>query len=426
MFNVFYVFFFDLIFMIIFVFAFAAALILHQSIINSANTALARPEGLGIFLFTLGIIIPWKFKFSKLSLGVSIVFGILGYLTKPYYIFVIPIVALYLFIFISKKKGLAYSAVSLVSLLIMAVITSVVFPLFFNNTLVAHFKDSLYSFDIMKYQVIEYAVTNVFILIVILSSGILIYRKYLRKQSFESNERSQPGDRKLFQTNFNLKLTKDEPLIKSNFDLYYIFSFLFILFVFIVSLGGHPGNAHGAYSFHMASSPLILAAFLMMQKTSSRLYLTFAAILLIITMNLEFKVPKYDFTGFAKCFKQMEEVMSRYKNVLNSPENVSIMIDQKKTVYNSGLSEYFSGRKNKLHILGPASSEILERVEMFQNEIDKKISSKEFDLILLTKDNYSFFIKDDLLKNNYKLSGSFCAPFFFHEPEVETWIPVNK
>ena len=110
-----------------FVFSFAAIIILHQSIINAANTPLARPDGLGIFLFTLAIIIPWRWKFSNSSLAVSIFLSILGYMTKPYYILAVPIIAAYMFFFISKRKSLFYSAVSVLIFLIWPMVTANLF-----------------------------------------------------------------------------------------------------------------------------------------------------------------------------------------------------------------------------------------------------------------------------------------------------------
>ncbi|MDQ3020672.1 MAG: hypothetical protein M3R36_08890 [Bacteroidota bacterium] len=409
-----------------FVFAFTAMIILHQSIINAANTAIARPEGLGIFLFTFGIIIPWKWNYSKVSLAASIVLGVLGYLTKPYYILVIPIVAAYLFIFVSKRKSLIYTAVSCIFLLIIITITSLVYPLYLNNTVVYHITDSVYYYSYMKDQIAEYAEINVFLIIIIFLSCILIFWKFLKRHLIKTYEQLMKYLRNMFHVNFNLKITRDEPLIKSRFDLLFVFTLLIILILFIVMLGGHPGNWHAAYLFHLASPLLILVTFQLLEKTSSKIYKSFAAVLLIITMNIQFKIPKYDFDKFTSCFEQMDELIKKSKNTLNSPENVSIMIQENKSVYNSGLSECFTGEKEKPSILAAASKGVSERMKKFQEEIDGKIIRKEFDLILRTKDFYNYLIKDNLLKQNYDLTGTLCAPFIFHETSVEIWVPKER
>ncbi len=69
------------------------------------------------------------------------------------------------------------------------------------------------------------------------------------------------------------------------------------------------------------------------------------------------------------------------------------MIQENKPVYNSGLSECFVGIYKKLPILEASPKDVHERMKKFQEEIDGKIIRKEFDLILLTTDYYSFLSK---------------------------------
>jgi hypothetical protein len=160
-----------------------------------------------------------------------------------------------------------------------------------------------------------------------------------------------------------------------------------------------------------------------LEKTHSKIFKSFAAVILVITMNLEFKTPKYDFDKFILCFEQTDKLIKKSKNTLNSPDNVSIMIAENKPVYNSGLSEYFYTKKDTSGFKISSSVEASERMEEFQKEIDEKIIRKEFDLILLTKGYYSFFVKNNLLYQNYKLTGSICTPFIDYEMETETWVP---
>ncbi|MEP7145448.1 MAG: hypothetical protein ABI792_00415 [bacterium] len=411
-----------------YVFAFAAITILHQSIVNAANTAVARPESLGIFLFTLGIIIPRIWNFSKASLSASIILGVIGYLTKPYYVLVIPIIAAYLFIFVSKRKSLIYTIVSCFVLLLIITITSFIFPLYINNTFINHLNDSLYNYNHMKDQVAEYAEINVYLILINILSCIIIFWKFLHRHLTKTVEQLFEYSRNMFRVNFNFNITKkDDPLIKSRFDLLFAFSLSVVLILFIVKLGGNVGNYHASYLFHLASPLLIIITFQLLEKTSNKMYKSFAAVLLIVTMNIEFETPEYDFNKFTSCFKQMDELIKRSKNTLNSPENVSIMIQENKPVYNSGHSEYFSGERNRSRILASSYNGVSERIKEYQDEIDRRIIQKEFDLILLTKNYYNIFINDNTLKQNYDLSGTVCAPFnYFNDLEVETWVPKMK
>ncbi|MEO8664694.1 MAG: hypothetical protein ABI462_04280 [Ignavibacteria bacterium] len=409
-----------------FVFALAAVIILHQSIINSANTAVARPEGLGIFLLTLGIIIPWRWNYSKASLAASIVLGVAGYLTKPYYGLVIPIIGSYLFIFVSKRTSLYYIAASVMFGAVIIIITSLIYPLYINNTFVHHLNDSIYSYNHVKDQLAEYAEVNVFLILIIILSCILIFRKFLHRHLTETVEQLLQHLKERFHLNSSFRITENAPLVKTGYDLFFIFSLLFILFLFVIKLGGHPGNYHGAYLFHLVSPLLMILTFLLMEKTSNKIFKSFAAVLLVITMNVEFETPKYDFDRFTSCFKQMEEIIKKSKNTLNSPESVSIMIQENKPVWNSGLSEYFEGDPNEQRILSVSSGTVSERMKKFRKETDDKIIRKEFDLILRTQNYDNYLINYNLLKQNYDLSKTICAPFIYHNFQIETWIPKNK
>ncbi len=86
------------------------------------TTPLARPDALGQFLFLAAILIPWQQNFSKKSLILSAACGWLGFFTKPYFILGSGLVAAYLFLFVSKKKGLLYSLGLGASLLVAAVV----------------------------------------------------------------------------------------------------------------------------------------------------------------------------------------------------------------------------------------------------------------------------------------------------------------
>ena len=406
-----------------FVFSFAAMIILHQSIINAANTPLARPDGLGIFLFTLAIIIPWRWKFSNSSLAASIIISILGYLAKPYYFLAVPIIALYLFLFISRRKSVIYSVMSAIIFIAVITVTTLIFPMYINNTLIAHINDSAYIYNNVKDQIAEYTEINVYVLLILLLSVINISRNFLKKHYSETVAHIAEVIKSKYKTNSGWKFLKDEPKIVCGYDLLFAFSLLFVLILFIIKLGGHPGNYHAAYLFHLASPFLILVTFQLLNKTAGKLFNSLAALIIIITMNVEFESPRYEFERYANCFEQMDVLVKNSRNVLNSPENVSIMIRENKPVYNSGLSEYFSTRYAKTDVAIESSGLVNERTEKFHKELDDKIARKEFDLIFMTKNYYNYFVNEGLLKQNYVLKETICAPFIYHVLEVEAWIP---
>ncbi|MBK6738496.1 MAG: hypothetical protein IPG64_11550 [Haliea sp.] len=81
------------------------------------STPIASINGLGLFLFLSAIAIPWVYGFSTRSLAVSIVFGLLAFYTKQYFIASLGYVALYLFLAESKKRAIYFGLAALAALL---------------------------------------------------------------------------------------------------------------------------------------------------------------------------------------------------------------------------------------------------------------------------------------------------------------------
>ncbi len=408
-----------------FFFAFAASVILHQSLINAINTSIARPEGLGIFLYTLAIIITWRLNYSRISLGMSIILGLLGYFTKAYYIFVIPVIALYLFFFISKRKSVIYILVSAVSFVLLNALVSAIYPVYNNNTIFSQANISNYLFSHMKNQLIEYTGVYIFLLMIAFSSCIILFIKFIHNHWSETIAEVITKIRSRIRVNSVYKILKNQPFISlnKNFDLFFLFVFVSVVILFLVKLGGHTGNFNAAYLYHLASFFLIAITFQVLNLTSSNIFKSIAALLLILTMNLEFDAVKNDFKESISCFKQVEEVIKKSKNTLNSPESVSIMIQENKPVYNSGLTEFFAHGVSKFSLFTGSSKGVSEQAQKFRKEVNEKISGKEFDLIMLTKSYYSYFVNKDVLNQFYRQSGTLCAPMNYQNWTIETWIP---
>jgi len=68
----------------------------------------AYPSAMGVFIMLLAVLIPFAFSFSFPSLLASVAFSVLVYYVKPYFLLSVGVVASYLFLFVSKKKGALY------------------------------------------------------------------------------------------------------------------------------------------------------------------------------------------------------------------------------------------------------------------------------------------------------------------------------
>lgn len=402
------------------VFSFAGAVLLHQSLIYNGLTSIARPEGLGIYLFMLGILIPWRFKFSYRSCLVSIVCGILGYLTKPYYILVIPYIGAYLFFFVSKRKAMIYGCVSVLLLLIMVIVMDLIYETYHNNTFFHHNNMAIYDYGFMKEQVYYYLKVNIVLIIIIILSVVNISIKFANQNQVKSIKKFISKVRTSFSFIKSINIFKDEPVINTNINFLFGFVLLFTMILFVIKFGGHMGNSKGAYLFHLASPFLILIVFELINTGSNKYFLSTAAILIMFTLRYQFKTVNYYFESITAYYKNVEELISKSDNPFNSPETVSIILGQNKKVYNSGHSEYFISGESILSKRFGASSGVAKRNDEFIKEVNEKVRNKNFDLILLTK-YFPSDIDPAVLAQNYKCSVTLNGPV----GKTDAWYPVK-
>ena len=88
----------------------------------------AFPSATGTFLFLMAILVPFARDFDAKSLFVSILASFTAFYTKPYFVLSFGIVASYLFIFVSKKKGLFYGLFFTLVLMTLLLIFKYIFP----------------------------------------------------------------------------------------------------------------------------------------------------------------------------------------------------------------------------------------------------------------------------------------------------------
>src|ERR1035438_8745644 len=103
----------------------AGALLLGQ--LGQGLSVTARPDGLGLFLLMSSLVIPYRCGFSPYSLAASAGLSILAYLTKPYCVLGLPLVAIYLFLFNNKLKGFLFGLAGMLGLLVSLALMNAVY-----------------------------------------------------------------------------------------------------------------------------------------------------------------------------------------------------------------------------------------------------------------------------------------------------------
>jgi len=473
------------IFKISWLLCFSASIILYSQLIYLVNP-LARPDGLGLFIFLIGLYIPWRYQFSRLSLIFSIGLGLLGLLTKPYFFFVIPYVFLYLFIFKSKLKGIRYGILSLFSLIATVTIVNMFFETYFNNTFFAHLNAPIGNdylndpyFSIIQFR--RYIKHNLGISIICLLipaiwiiSKIFAFFKINKLVDFISKGKiySKFFDiRKKF-TNIGINLfSLNDPLIKAsktkefkdddidkipvdNSINFVIFCLVISLFIFFARMGHHHGNwliyIHQLISPFLLivvfkaidnqwRSPISLSQILpiesnavknFIQDISQLLYHSvFAGLIILNLLTLTADDFMYKFEYGTEKWLSLNNLVAKHQNIFNSPAITSVLIEQNKPVYDSGLSEYFSDGVKSRKVFGiPFSMDQKnkEHFQKFNENIKEKVRDHQFDLIVLTP-HYSPFISEDFLKQYYRLTQNMSAPMLFtlQDYDLEIWEPKS-
>lgn len=103
------------------------------------------PNAMGEFLFLSSIIIPWLYNFSKLSLLLSIIIGILSFYTKIYFLFGIIFINTYLFFFYSQKTALKFFLSWLLLLLLTISFVNLYYPSYIESTIVVSMNNISFS-----------------------------------------------------------------------------------------------------------------------------------------------------------------------------------------------------------------------------------------------------------------------------------------
>jgi hypothetical protein len=407
--------------------SFIATVIFYSHLIL-ASSFIAKPDSLGLFLFLCSIVIPWRYKYSSLSLIISIGLGILAFMAKPYFVLSIFYLATYIFVFKSKKKGIKYGCLSGFLVLLALFLLNHFFECYFSNIFFIHINileftelGFYYAFE----QVYTYIKNNLGI-IILLFSLIYLFIKKLGKPIYRINL----VEFKKHISNFLKNISDlDKPLFEINLDLF-TFCLILSLIVFYFKMGKHAGNWL-VYIYHLISPFLIIVVFNFARKFTER---ALSFILLILFLNLFFTYPqeiiKTRGIETYKEWKNLSDLVSQHQNILNSPVIASLLIEQGKKVYDSGESEYFIlGAERKIFNISLIDHKIEKRQEQFLQEISESVKQKKYDLIILTKDHlpvgYNRFIYKNLSLINkcYEYQGTLPAPMLTKTTELNIWKP---
>lgn len=366
------------------------------------TTPMANPSALGVFLFLCALLIPWSRGFSWPTLLLSAVLGILGYYTKPYCLLSVPMLAVYLFFFVSKRKAVWFFLVFAVLAFLSVLFVDHQWNTYFADCFFLHTNPGWMSWGQSVRQLQAFVAMHNMVLGV---SGAAL-AVYFFKDRHDGWKR--PGGR--WQMSFILYCT------------------IVCSLVLVFWLGKHE-EAYLWYYFHLLSPFLLIC----MAVTLSR-QLTWALFLVPLLVWNCWAVSREPvgvrLDARDENWVSAAKLISTHHDILNSPLIAPLLVEQNKPVYDNGLSEYFKkgGYRDNALIkrLFPSDGRIILRHYAFMNEVREKIKRRGFDLVMIAFD-YAPLVPGEL-SVYYRLAGEIklVVPAITGAWRITVWVPNDR
>jgi hypothetical protein len=356
----------------------------------------ARPDTLGQFLFLLTLFIPLIYKFNTPYLLISVFLGILSFYTKAYFFLGVIIVASYLFFFISKRKAMLYAAITGVFLLISILVINIYLETYFVNTLFNLFTGRFSgNYTHLLKQTIKFIQDYWGLLLI----GIGVVLKIINITWISI----------FIKTKINFK-NIDSPLLSFNMD--FLLYTLIITSSLVFFLLGTNSGTFQTYFYHLITPFFVMLMLIFIDKRKEyRNWFMLLSVLTLLTQTYQNLKP--DFLPFENPdWLKLEARISKAKLVLNSPLDVSILIEQGKPVAMSGFTQYFFLYPSKSFFQSMDIEKMKAEGMLYVSQIASKIRNKEYDFLeTIQNENYEIFLIGSRL-NPLQSDPSFISDYY--------------
>lgn len=332
---------------------------------------LARPDGLGV-LFCIASI-TWLFveDLTPRWFLVGLAFAMLALLTKVYLAFPPFVISLYVFLFVSPKRGLIYGLTTIGVSIAVLLIATMFYPAYISVSLIDNMNSSTYyDVDHLQRQTLDwlsYSLPLAVGLVVLLLRAVVnsrVPRAMLRRPS---------------------------P---------FAFASAVNAAVFVAVFGGHPG-AHMTYLFQLVTPLLIVALLPHLGEQSWARALVITALPIAFVMNAHyFPLTFGRFRDAEATAAQLSDAIRSHRRVLGSTEVAGAIALSGQPVFDSGHSQYFGTAGIDRRWPGLVPADLLRaRWDSFMSEIETGITGQRFDLII--RNRRPGLIPDGLVAAHY-------------------------
>ena len=378
----------------------------------------AYPSATGEFIFLAAVLIPFNRSFDRPSLIVSTLLSLVAYYTKPYFVLSFGIVASYLFVFVSKRKGLFYSLLFVISSVLSFLLVRFVCKYYFIDTFVSNLTNTtINTFGSVTRQMLEFA--GEFYPALIMSLILLflnIGMPEFKKLTFRGVANT-----------LDLR-SLDRPLVSRSIN-YPAYFFIFSSLTFMLVLGWNPGT-YMHYIYQIMLPPFFLLLFQSI-KPSTRLTLVSISLLLVnlaLFGQLRFN-PDFLQQRDSKDWARLYQSMDGSTRILNNPVITSEMVRRGIPPVDSGQTEiyYYIGHYPDNMLLGPNYQTLRDNGGQYRNSIRRSVIDVEYDKIYLTQGSGFPLLVPDAMDRHYSLTDTIpvAMPQVGQSWTVEIWEPMN-
>jgi hypothetical protein len=358
---------------------------------------LARPDGLGV-LFCMASI-TWLFTddLTPRTFLIGLLFALLALLTKIYLAFPPFLVALYVFLFVSPKRGLIYGITAVVASLAALLAMTAFYPAYINLSLIDHANSSAYyNVDHMRRQTLDWLLYSLPLTVGVV---VVLVRAVVNGSL--------------------LRITRTRP---SRFG----FASAVNAAVLFAVFAGHAG-AHMTYLFHLVT-PLLIVALLprLCERPWARALVVAALPIAFVANAGYFPLTFSEFRDSEATFAKLTHAIRSHTHVLGSTEVAGLLALSGQPVVDSGHSEYFGTAATDRRWPGLLSGDVIRtRWDDFLNDIQAGIIGGRFDLII--RDRRPGLIPGGLVAAHYDRVATIdvAFPWGAQRWPLDLWEPIH-
>lgn len=349
-----------------------------------------RGDSIGLFFFLLGLYIAYVNNFSRTSLILSYIIGILGVLTKTYYLLLYLFILAYLYLFRSFKKGIEQTIIVGVLIVGAFIIVDKILPVYWTNT----YFSALNSIPFTP----EHFRKRLFLFFLVYSGVFISLLINLLKSQKESRKMSD----------------------------FFNFCILASSFVFVVKLGGNAGAGY-SYYFELISPFLLpFVGKLASQASDKRYIISHALITLNILALIYFFHMPFNKNDYSAEWENARKLIASHTNIIAPNALATLIQEENKTLYDSGNTEFFKygwERTSFYKLFLKPDLRAKQIAVDYQSKIDDMVANQKFDLII----TYSPLTDEIKVSKRYENEGT----LVLHAPsdgqkliwKYKIWIP---